>query len=44
LRPRGILIRDCADFPPLDGRYLRLAVRSTGENQRLLQALSELLG
>ncbi|OHB29972.1 MAG: threonine-phosphate decarboxylase [Desulfuromonadaceae bacterium GWC2_58_13] len=43
LRPKRILIRDCADFPPLDGRYLRVAVRSAGENRRLLQALGELL-
>lgn len=44
LRLQGILIRDCDDFPPLDGRYLRLAVRNSHENQRLLQALAVLLG
>jgi threonine-phosphate decarboxylase len=43
LRARGILIRDCADFPPLDGRYLRLAVRGAEDNRRLLRALGEVL-
>jgi threonine-phosphate decarboxylase len=44
LRLQGILVRDCEDFPPLEGRYLRLAVRSADENRRLLQALAVLLG
>lgn len=43
LRPQGLLIRDCASFAPLDGRYLRLAVRSAADNQRLLAALAEQL-
>jgi len=43
LRGRGILIRDCTNFPPLDGRFFRVAVRTPGENERLLQALRELL-
>ncbi|WP_291316992.1 threonine-phosphate decarboxylase CobD [Desulfuromonas sp.] len=43
LRPIGILIRDCANFPPLDGRYLRVAVRGERENLRLLEALTEVL-
>lgn len=43
LRPQGLLIRDCASFAPLDGRYLRLAVRSAEDNQRLLTALAALL-
>jgi len=43
LRGRGILIRDCTNFPPLDGRYFRVAVRTPGENERLLQALREVL-
>jgi threonine-phosphate decarboxylase len=41
LRKKGILIRDCSNFPSLDGRYLRVAVRSAEENGRLLQALGE---
>jgi len=39
LRPQGILIRDCANFFPLDERYLRVAVRREAENERLLAAL-----
>jgi len=43
LRKRGILIRDCATFLPLDGRYLRVAVRSEGENRRLVEELRTIL-
>ncbi len=43
LRPQGMLIRDCASFPPLDGRYLRLAVRGAEDNRRLLAALKTAL-
>ncbi len=43
LRRQGILIRNCADFSPLDERYIRLAVRGKGENEHLLEALVELL-
>ena len=43
LRARGILIRDCANFPFLDEHFLRVAVRSAEENARLLAALAELL-
>jgi threonine-phosphate decarboxylase len=38
---RKILIRDCASFPGLRDRYIRLAVRSHGENERLLELLNE---
>jgi threonine-phosphate decarboxylase len=38
---RGILIRDCSTFPGLDGRYVRVAVRTREENERLLAALRE---
>ena len=41
LRQKGILLRACGNFPPLDARYLRVAVRSAGENDRLLAALSD---
>ena len=34
-----ILIRDCADFHGLDGRFFRVAVRTRVENERLLAAL-----
>jgi len=39
LRQDGLLIRDCSNFSPLDGRYIRLAVRRAEENRRLLLAL-----
>lgn len=42
LLDRGILIRSCADYPGLDGRYYRIAVRRRKENRVLLQALEEL--
>lgn len=41
LGPRGILIRDCGNFPGLSEKHFRVAVRSRPENQRLLEALSE---
>ncbi len=37
---RGILIRDCSSYKNLDPYYIRVAVRSRAENQRLLAALS----
>lgn len=43
LRPAGILIRPCGNFPPLDQRFLRLAVRTAEENTRLLAALKQIL-
>jgi len=39
LRIEGLLLRSCTDFAGLDESYLRLAVRSAEENQRLLAAL-----
>lgn len=38
-----ILIRSCANYPGLDGRYFRVAIRSPQENDRLLAALGEIL-
>lgn len=38
-----ILIRDCMSFPELGDRYFRVAVRTTAENQRLLNALTTVL-
>lgn len=43
LRQRGILIRDCAAFPGLGPLWYRTAVRSREENERLLQAVREVL-
>ena len=39
LLPERILIRDCASFAGLDGRFFRVAVRGREENGRLLAAL-----
>lgn len=35
-----ILIRDCGNFHGLNGRFFRVAVRTTEENERLLDALA----
>lgn len=39
LRREGILLRSCSNFLPLDACYLRVAVRTAAENQRLVTAL-----
>jgi threonine-phosphate decarboxylase len=44
LIPKGVIIRDCSNFVGLDGHFFRVAVRSGGENRRLLTALGEALG
>ena len=41
LRERGILLRDCSNYSGLDGAYLRAAVRSRADNERLLEAMHE---
>lgn len=38
-----VLIRSCGNYPGLDDRYYRVAVRSRAENQRLLAAFSAAL-
>jgi threonine-phosphate decarboxylase len=43
LRRQGILIRDCGNFPSLDGHHLRVAVRSTDDNTRLLASAGDFL-
>ena len=43
LRARGILIRNCANFPGLGKGWYRAAVRTGPENQRLLNAMGEVL-
>ena len=43
LRFEGILIRDCSNFSSLDDRYIRLAVRTAAENNRLIAALRRML-
>ncbi len=39
LLPQRILIRDCANFHGLDGRFFRVAVRTRADNERLLAAI-----
>lgn len=43
LLERHILIRSCANYPGLDGRYYRVAVRSEEENDRLIAAMGSVL-
>ena len=42
LRDKKILVRSCENFLGLDGRFLRLAIRSREENNFLLKNLSEI--
>jgi histidinol-phosphate/aromatic aminotransferase/cobyric acid decarboxylase-like protein len=44
LKHHHLLIRDCLSFPELGERYFRLAVRTPGDNQRLLDGLTDRLG
>lgn len=37
---QGILVRPCGNFPPLDDRFLRFAVRPRREQERLVAALA----
>lgn len=43
LRQQGLLIRDCSSIPGLTGRTIRVAVRTTDENRRLVAALSRIV-
>ncbi len=40
---RGMLVRDCSNFYGLEGCYIRIAVRTRKENDRLVSALKEIL-
>ncbi len=42
LREKGILVRDCSNFDGLDRSYVRVAVRTRPENERLLMELGVL--
>lgn len=42
LEQKGIMVRDCSSFAKLDGTYLRIAVRSRHENERLLSELADI--
>ena len=44
LHREGIAVRVCADYQGLDDRYLRIAVRTAADNDRLLAALPAALG
>lgn len=44
LLEEGIALRVCDNFAGLDGRYFRVAVRTTEENGRLCRALRKVLG
>ncbi len=40
---KGILIRDCSNYPGLEDGYFRIAVRMPEENEQLLSVLREVL-
>lgn len=42
LLKKNILIRDCSSFEGLDDRFIRIAVRTRGENQKLVKELGKL--
>jgi threonine-phosphate decarboxylase len=39
-----IIVRDCSSFPMLGNSYVRLAVRTREENERLVKALRKAAG
>lgn len=41
---KGILIRDCSNYPGLEKGYFRVAVRTHEENEKLVQALENVTG
>ncbi|MEF9951089.1 MAG: threonine-phosphate decarboxylase CobD [Clostridium sp.] len=41
---KGILIRDCSNYKGLEKGYYRVAVKKVAENNRLINALKEVLG
>ncbi len=41
---RGVLIRDCSSFVSLDEYFIRVAVKTRTENEKLLDALKETVG
>ena len=43
LRNRKILMRSCANFTGLDGRYVRMAIRSRAENDKLINLLGGII-
>ena len=43
LLAHGIAVRTCANFEGLDSSFLRIAVRTSPENQRIFRALEKIL-
>jgi histidinol-phosphate/aromatic aminotransferase/cobyric acid decarboxylase-like protein len=43
LRAHGIAVRPCESFPGLDDRYIRIAVRTAADNDRLVRAVGAIL-
>jgi threonine-phosphate decarboxylase len=39
LRPHRIMVRDCSNFDFLDGRYVRIAVKSISDLKRFEEVL-----
>jgi threonine-phosphate decarboxylase len=37
----GIHLRDCRNFPGLEDNYFRMAIRSPGENDRVLSLMQD---
>ena len=44
LAGRGVLIRDCGNYPGLGGGYVRVAVRGRAENEKLIFLFKEVIG
>ena len=42
--PKGILIRNCSNYPGLEKGYVRVAVKLHEQNEKLIQVLNEVLG
>ena len=43
MREKGILVRDCSNYPGMDQYHVRFAVHLMEENQRLVEAIKSLL-
>ncbi|UNC92488.1 threonine-phosphate decarboxylase CobD [Candidatus Contubernalis alkaliaceticus] len=43
LAQKGVLIRDCSNYPNLDSHFIRVAVRKREENRNLVRALQEVI-
>ncbi|MEM2896626.1 MAG: threonine-phosphate decarboxylase CobD [Candidatus Bathyarchaeia archaeon] len=44
LRNHGILIRDCSSFKGLDEYYIRIAIRTRDDNEKIVNAFKKILG